>query len=109
MGDHFDELIILAAMRCDVQIVAVEAHFIGCAALGMTVHHASGKGESGRAAGTVDYFVEELSHPDRAGDARAVLLQIEIRRAVGAVGQRITQSPVTAKLGGEARSGENET
>ena len=54
----------------------------------------------------VDDLVEKLSDTDGAGDARAVLLQIEVGSAVGAVGKGIADSPVAGEIGSEAGRGE---
>ncbi len=71
----------------------------------MTIHHAGGEGEFVQAAGGVDDFVEELSDANGAGNARTVLLQIEVGSAEGAVGKGIADGPVAGEVGGEARCG----
>src|SRR6266581_2643923 len=80
-----------------MQLAARRCNFILNLAIGLAVFHRGGNRKSFRAARAFRDEIEELRHPDRPGDARAFLLQIEIGRPKSAVGIRGSHHPITGQ------------
>src|SRR5437867_12248129 len=78
-----------------MQLAARQCNFILNLAVGLAVFHRGGNRKSFRAARAFRDEIEELRHPDRPGDARAFLLQIEIGGPKSAVGIRGSHYPIT--------------
>src|SRR6266487_4585900 len=80
-----------------MQLAAPQYNFILNFAIGLAVFHRGGNRKSFRAARAFRDEIEELRHPDRPGNARAFLLQIEIGRPKSTVGIRGSHHPITGQ------------
>ena len=81
-----------------MQFVALQLGLIGDGAFAVSIHHAADKREGiGGAFAFLD-GIEELRDPDVAGDAVALLLQIEIGAALGAIVHVLGDHPITCQV-----------
>jgi hypothetical protein len=100
MSNHFNERRIGAAACGDVEFVANETDLVGGFALVIAIGPSADEGEGVGTAGAFRNYVEGLRGSDVAGNVGAFLFKVEIGTADGAVGQRVTDDPVAAEVGG---------
>src|SRR5437588_10223918 len=76
-----------------MQLIASQPALISNVALAVAVLHASDKREVFGSAAAIRKGVEELRHANRSGDARRLLLEIEVRPIDGAVSPVFLNNP----------------